>query len=369
MQHQRVDQRVDREVVFALGVAREAATVVEVDGHARVGIGLIGMRAPADRVDARVDFDRVDVLDAAAQRAGDIIAAAGADDHHVLERLAAGIAVEQVRQDIGHAVVLDLEHLLVADVVGGDLAECRRVGDLVVRRPGHLSVDDQAMRADGDEREQGARGGQLHRLAPAREVQHQQHDGDEPDRRRQLEIAHRREGGDAGQAAADVHGVRRNSVGDGVEGAAHDLPQADEGQGNEREERAAHRPHRDDPAARIGRPVFGAEINQPRRRALVADADRYAVRPLPVEQVGDDGRCAGEHRHRQRRGHEIPRPARRQQADAHAEEAGEQHDVGEEGEEHHRRAEPADRRELEEQDQETDEEQLSLRAHDARRCS
>ena len=151
MQHQRVDQRVHREVVLAGRGAREAAAVVEADRDAGVGIGLVGVQAAADLVDPRVDLDRVDVLDARAQRRRDVVAAARADDHHVLERPAAGVAVEQIRQEICGSLLPDFDYLLVADVVRVDHPGRRRVDNLVVGRPGHLTVLVEAVCSYGDE--------------------------------------------------------------------------------------------------------------------------------------------------------------------------------------------------------------------------
>src|SRR5439155_3288019 len=97
--------------------AREAAAVVEADRDAGVGIGLVGVQAAADLVDPRVDLDRVDALDARAQRRRDVVAAASADDHHVLERPAAGVAVEQIWQEVCGSLLPGFDYLLVADVV------------------------------------------------------------------------------------------------------------------------------------------------------------------------------------------------------------------------------------------------------------
>ena len=362
MQHQRVDQRVHREVVRAARVAREAAAVVEVDGYACVGIRLVGMQAAADLVDQWVDFDGVDVPDSSAQRRCNVVAAASADDHHLLERRAASVAVEQVRQQVGRTEFLDLHHLLLSDVVGGDGPELGCVGHLVVGRPERFSFDNQAMCADADKHQSCRGGGDLDRPAPPREVQYQQDDRGEPHGRRQLQVAHRREGRNAAQAAEDVHGVRHDAVGNGLERAAHHLPQAHEGHRDEREERRAYPPDRDDPAAWVGGPILRAEIDELGRRLLIAEADRDAVCPMPIEQVDGDRRREREHRHRERHLHERLRSAGRQQSDAHAQEAREQHDVGEEREEHDGACEPADRRQLEKQDQEADQEQIQIRA-------
>ena len=80
---------------------QEVAAVVEVHGDARIVVGTIGMVPLADPLDDRIDLDRVDALGAPRQRAADVVAGAGADDQHLAERLAAGVAIEQVRQRIG----------------------------------------------------------------------------------------------------------------------------------------------------------------------------------------------------------------------------------------------------------------------------
>ena len=73
----------------------------------------------ADLVDDRVDLDGVDVLRAVLQRGRDVVARAGADDQHVLERPArrrrgsAGAAARTPARSL-----VDVDHLLVADVVG-----------------------------------------------------------------------------------------------------------------------------------------------------------------------------------------------------------------------------------------------------------
>ena len=63
--------------------------------------GPIRMIALAEPLDHRIDLDRVDALGAPLQRAADVVARSGADDQHLAERLAAGVAIEQVRQRVG----------------------------------------------------------------------------------------------------------------------------------------------------------------------------------------------------------------------------------------------------------------------------
>ena len=71
-----------------VGALQERAAVVDVPGHPRVVVGLVGVLLHADLQDPRVDVDRVDMVGALAQRDRDVGAGAGADDQHVVERVA-----------------------------------------------------------------------------------------------------------------------------------------------------------------------------------------------------------------------------------------------------------------------------------------
>ena len=128
MQRQRIDHRIADQVVRPVGLADEAPPVVEVDRDPRVVVGPVGMVAAAEHVDHRVDLDGVDVPRPLPQRRRHVVARAGADDHHVLERLAARVAVEQVRQHVGRAAELDdRQHPLVPEVVHIDRLVARLV--------------------------------------------------------------------------------------------------------------------------------------------------------------------------------------------------------------------------------------------------
>ena len=83
MQDERVDERVDGEVVLLAGMACEAAAVVQVYRHSRIGVGRAGMVAAPELVDPRIDLDRVDALGAGAQSRRDIVSAPRADDHEL----------------------------------------------------------------------------------------------------------------------------------------------------------------------------------------------------------------------------------------------------------------------------------------------
>ena len=88
--------------------AQEAAAVVDVHRDAGVGVRDVGVIPLAQVEDGRVDLDRVDVFRAVVERGGDVVPRAGADDQHLFERRAAGIAIQQVRQRVaGAAVTID----------------------------------------------------------------------------------------------------------------------------------------------------------------------------------------------------------------------------------------------------------------------
>ena len=135
VQHERIDQRVDDQVVLLVAGLEEVAAVVEVHEHARIVVRPIGMIALADALDHRIDFHGVDALGAPRQRAADVVAGSRADDQHLAERLGAGVAVEQVRQRVGGKRRVARLHLLVADQVDVDQSRGRVIVDAVVRRP------------------------------------------------------------------------------------------------------------------------------------------------------------------------------------------------------------------------------------------
>ena len=98
MQDQRIDERVDDEIVFLIGRAQEMASVIEMRHDARIAVRMIGMVVAADVLDDGVDLDRIDVLGAEFQRVGEIVARPRADDEHVLKGLAAAVLLQQMNQ-------------------------------------------------------------------------------------------------------------------------------------------------------------------------------------------------------------------------------------------------------------------------------
>ena len=66
-QRQRVGQGVDDEVVLLVRAVEERPAVVDVDGHPRIRVDVLGVEVAADLGELRVDLDRVDVLRAPGQ--------------------------------------------------------------------------------------------------------------------------------------------------------------------------------------------------------------------------------------------------------------------------------------------------------------
>ena len=110
VQHQRIDQGVDDQVVLAVGLADEAAAVVEVDRDPRVVVRAVrdGRSRPSSLMTGSISTAST-CLAPVPERGGDVVARAGADDQHVVERRAAGVAVQQVRQHVGRPGSLDLD--------------------------------------------------------------------------------------------------------------------------------------------------------------------------------------------------------------------------------------------------------------------
>ena len=101
VQDERIDQRVDDQVVLLVGRLQEVAAVVQVHDDARIVVGAVGMIALAEALDHRIDLDRVDARGAPREGAADVVARAGADDQHLAERRPPAVAIEQVRQRVG----------------------------------------------------------------------------------------------------------------------------------------------------------------------------------------------------------------------------------------------------------------------------
>ena len=167
VQDQRVDQRIDDEVVFLFGRAQEVPSVIKVGHDTRVRIGLVRMMMDADVLDDRIDLHRVDALHAVAQRVRQIVAGAGADHHDIVKRRAAAALLQEVDQRIHRAALLEGDHLLMADIVDMDGAIFNVVVDGIIGRPADIvqlgrlggnggKRDDQQKRSATDRRQRAA---------------------------------------------------------------------------------------------------------------------------------------------------------------------------------------------------------------------
>ena len=87
--------------------------IVVDDRDARIRVRVIRMVGAAEADDRRIDFDRIHVLDAVAERGGDVSARSGAENQHVLE----GVAEDAVRPLVEVFLLFDRGHRLVKDVV------------------------------------------------------------------------------------------------------------------------------------------------------------------------------------------------------------------------------------------------------------
>ena len=101
------------------------------------------MVANTQILDDRIDFNGIDVRRAPLQCAADIVARAGADDQHIANRGAAGIAVEQIRQCVGVSRMkrrVARNHLLMTNQIDANFLVGGKVIDPVIRRPELFAV-------------------------------------------------------------------------------------------------------------------------------------------------------------------------------------------------------------------------------------
>ena len=150
-----------------------------------------------------------------------------------------------------------------------------------------------------------------------------------------------------------------HAVGCRGEGAAHRLAKPDEHQGDDREEDRGDALDRHDEPAQVTAPGLGPEEDLLRRR-LPADVDAQ-VAEMGVGPGCELGQADSDDRQGDDPGHKVGPAAGGQQADRHAEKTREEHEIGEERQEQHRAAEPADASQFQEEDGEADEEQVGVR--------
>jgi len=343
-QRQRVREREEDQVVFAVGALDERAPVVHVRVDARVLVRMIRVVAPPEVLELRVDLDRVDPPRSLRERDRDVVAVPGADDQHVVQRPPGEMPVREEVEALDLLQRLDRVRRLVRDVVdgdderpvradAGDRGLARRVdgGDLVVRRPA-------LVRRGGLDREQCDDADQGGCLPPAQPPAQQPcEDGrrDRPPRdRRQAQERERGEADDPGDAAEDVEPVRLERA------EAHERPR------DAVADRARHRDdeQEDDHEAR------------PARQRRDPPAPVQLVRPLEGdERDREEQDEADEQRERERReAKEVGAAVGAQEPEPDPEEAREQDEVRQVGEVDVVRRRPADERELDEQHQEAE---------------
>ena len=213
-QRQRVGQREQDEVVVVLRLLDEGAPVIDVDAHARVLVRPARMERLAERLDLGIDLDGVDVLRALGERDGDVVAVAGSDDQHVVERpgdVSIGKEVEaldlrerrqRVRGLVRNVVRADREGVARQDAA--DAVRRLLVGrsHLVVRRPVVVAV----RRLDGEQRDNPK---ECEHMWTAADEDEQKCRRDRPPRdRRRLKERERREHDDARDRSENVQAVR-----------------------------------------------------------------------------------------------------------------------------------------------------------------
>ena len=294
------------------------------------------MALGAEPQDHRIDLDRVDVFRAVLQRRRDVRAGAGAEDQHLVE----GVAEHGVRPLVEILLVRDRRHRLVKDVIHLDdgVRAVLEERDAVVGRPqaAALHAEDEQQRA-GEQRQVGG-GDELLSLPQQGRGRGARHA--EPHQRRQLQPRHQRERGDAGQAAEKIDHIcpeRRTSR----QLASHAMRDGGEERGDRDEQQRQQQRafHRDDG-------VRGAAREIDRRGARQRDLE---AQPIDRENQRElDQRKPDE---------EIAPPIGEQTADADAEEAGEQDEVGKICEQPDVGRQPANERGFEEEDEEGGEEQ------------
>ena len=74
VQHERIYQSVDDEIIFSLGGPQKISAIVEMNFDARILVWMIGMILRAQSIDRGIDFDGVNMFGAPLQSAADVIA-------------------------------------------------------------------------------------------------------------------------------------------------------------------------------------------------------------------------------------------------------------------------------------------------------
>jgi hypothetical protein len=82
---------------MAISPTKETSPVINVNGNARIGVGMIGVMGQPEAVNDGIDFDGIDMVCSVMQSGGNVVPGTRADYEHIAERRIAGVAIEQVR--------------------------------------------------------------------------------------------------------------------------------------------------------------------------------------------------------------------------------------------------------------------------------
>ncbi len=265
MQRKRIDERVHDQVVLRTRLAKKSSAVGQVDTDAGIAVGLVGVLLSSDLVDHGVDLDGVHMLDAIGESRGDVVARAGTDDQDVVERLAACIAIHQVRGIVACAEEIDALHILVAHIVDIDREVPLLKADLVIGRPGDVGNGPGRVSwpvCPGDQADGSESAERVEDAALWNEVNCQCKDDREPQVSREAEERDQCEDRDSQQASEDVGRVGEDPIRDDCKSAPDFLAESEEQKRDQSEEVAGQDLDRNHPSRGVFEPNVGAEINE-----------------------------------------------------------------------------------------------------------
>jgi hypothetical protein len=252
----RVQQPEQDEVVMAARALEESARVIEVDGNPGRVVRMLGMFAPAQLEDGRINFDCVHGCAAIAQGGGRVIAAARAHDHHgrmrgrkperQVVRIVLNPLLQQARmagQKIGRQVC----HPLVAGMVDenasangfvNSLEMETLVFDLLVWRPKAVVVGCGRLIQQQCRRQRRRCHKPAFSATKLQQPESDQHRG-QPYRRRPHQPGRQEEAEDSRQAAQQVPGIGVQRIGGRIELPAYGLAQWNKHRRDEHHQKAA----------------------------------------------------------------------------------------------------------------------------------
>ncbi len=319
---------------MVFGRLQERPAVVDVHGHPRVLIGMVGVALLADLHDPRVDVDGVDVLGALGQCDRDVGPGPCADDQYVVQRVVRSplvrlgvllLAVGQLPVGGRHQLVRNAVDRDVHDV---DVVEDPVLGlDLVVRGPADAGSE-RLQQQRNDHPDPDDRGEDP---LPAADQQHETgRDQEAPDIGRGAQERHAGEQRDADQRTDQVVSIGGQRT-QAPEAPADDLGRTGQDDRDHDEDDRQHQP---------GRRPGGVQ------RGEVDDRGPDLILDLHREQQ-DEEHQRGQQDRRDRQ--DRPAPAGDQEADADTQERAEQHEVREIAQVHDVGTQPTDQREFQEQ--------------------